>query len=101
MSEQITTLIVETIKQLDLEQELGIGVDLSRETSLFGMDGILDSMTLVTVVVAVEQALEEEHGTTVSLADAKAMSQTNSPYRTIGSLAAYATKVVQEKKASD
>ena len=48
---------------------------------------ILDSMGLVTLVVGVEQAIEDELGVSVSLADARALSQRNSPYRTVGSLA--------------
>jgi acyl carrier protein len=57
---------------------------------LFGESGFLDSMSLVSLVVAVEQAIEDQFGKTVSLADEKALSRRHSPYRTIGSLAEYA-----------
>jgi acyl carrier protein len=64
------------------------------DTPLFGRDGLLDSMGLVTLVVAVEQAIEDELGVSVSLADARALSQKASPYRTVGALADYADSLI-------
>jgi D-alanine--poly(phosphoribitol) ligase subunit 2 len=64
------------------------------DTPLFGRDGILDSMGLVTLVVAVEQAIDDELGVGVSLADARALSQRASPYRTVGTLADYADGLI-------
>jgi acyl carrier protein len=63
---------------------------LNEGTRLFGSEGILDSMGLVSLVVAVEQAIDDEYGVAVALADEHALSQRHSPYRTIGTLADYA-----------
>jgi hypothetical protein len=46
----------------------------------------------VSLVIAVEQTLEERYAVGVALADEKALSQRSSPYRTIGTLAAYAAQ---------
>lgn len=62
---------------------------VNRETLVFGVGGVLDSMGIVTMIVDVEQAVHDEFGQAVSLADDRAMSQRNSPYRSIGSLADY------------
>jgi acyl carrier protein len=62
---------------------------LDATTPLFGREGCLDSLGLVSLVVSTEQALQDELDLTVSLADEKALSQSRSPYRTIGSLAEY------------
>ena len=57
------------------------------ETPVFGtIDGI-DSLSLVTLVVDLESAVHAAFGRRVVLADDKAMSMRNSPYRTAGSLA--------------
>jgi acyl carrier protein len=61
----------------------------SAGTALFGHAGALDSLGLVNLIVAVEQAVEDELGASVTLADEKAMSQSASPFRTVGTLAAY------------
>jgi len=78
-------------------------VDLAKEDAapLFGVDGALDSIALVSLVLAVEQGIEEQLGVLVTLADARAASQERSPFRTIGSLVAYAAaRVTEESGAS-
>ena len=75
---------------------LALGQELAEETTLFGRDGVLDSMGLVTLIVAVEQAIEDKYEASPGLADEKAMSQARSPYRTVGSLADYAVAQIKE-----
>lgn len=69
----------------------------SRDTVLFGESGNLDSLGLVHLIVAVEQRIEDTLGVAISLADEKAMSQRTSPFRTIGTLADYAIRLVEER----
>lgn len=97
MKDVLVQLIVENLRQLDAEQ-LRIPENVSADTTLFGREGILDSMALVTLVVAIEQAIEDRFGATVSLADERAMSQHQSPYRTVATLAAYAERLIAEGK---
>ena len=66
------------------------------ETALFGRAGALDSLGLVNLIVAVEQAVEDELGVSVALADEKAMSQSASPFRTVGTLAEYVRRQIAE-----
>lgn len=66
-------------------------------TRLFGRGGLLDSLGLVRLIVAIEGALEEELGVSVVLADERAMSQKNSPFRTIESLTNYIVLLLEEK----
>jgi D-alanine--poly(phosphoribitol) ligase subunit 2 len=92
---RLISLIKEALQELNEQPEIKSIADSGNETPLFGQNGILDSLGLVSLVVAVEQAIEDEFGVSVSLADEKAMSQRNSPYRTIGSLAEYAGRVLK------
>jgi D-alanine--poly(phosphoribitol) ligase subunit 2 len=98
MSAHLVSLIVETLQELNWHRQT-IAVDLSGNTPLFGPDGILDSMGMVMLVVGLEQAIEDKHGVTVNLADEKALSKQNALYRTIGSLADYASRLIQERAA--
>jgi acyl carrier protein len=84
------TLIVDALREFVEQHAMDAPGPLDEGTRLFGRDGLLDSMGLVTLVVAVEQAIEDEYGVSVSLADDRALSQRTSPYRTVGSLAEYA-----------
>jgi acyl carrier protein len=94
MKDSIVKIIIDVVQQLDLPRDLHVPQIVSEETLLYGKGGILDSMALVSVVVAVEQAIEDEIGVNISLADARAMSQKHSPYLTVGSLADYARVLV-------
>lgn len=89
-TQELTQLISAAARDLAVEQGLAVPASLDADVHLFGENGLLDSMALVSLVVSVEQLIEEKYGTPVALADEKALSQRSSPYRTIGSLAAYA-----------
>lgn len=89
MNEELKELVVETAMDLGNEAIDSCG-DLGIETMLFGNEGLLDSMGLVSLVIAVEQAIEDKFGKNVALADDKALSQSKSPYRTVGTLIDYA-----------
>ncbi len=94
MRQKMIDLIIETASELG-EDEIGISEKMTDETVLFGRDGVLDSMGLVTLIIAVEQEIEEKFDRTAGLADEKAMSQERSPYRSVSSLADYAVSQLQ------
>ena len=98
MSDKLVEMIITTANELNHEEEVSISSELNKDTPLFGENGILDSMGLVSLIVAVEQAIEESMDVSISLADEKAMSQKNSPYKTIGTLAEYAEGLIEEDK---
>lgn len=89
----IEAVILKVLGDL-LQQQGDDDVAVDRATRLFGSEGALDSLGLVSLIVGVEQALQDELGVTVSLADEKALSQRHSPYRTVGSLAEYAANLM-------
>jgi len=62
-----------------------------------GSSSKLDSLGLINIIVAVENNIENEFDTTITLADERAMSQENSPFRTVGSLADYIELLLEEK----
>lgn len=100
MKDQLLTFIVETAKSIAEEQGIEVSSTLDESTRLFGDGGLLDSLALVSLVIAVEQGIEEKYGVRVEIADDKALSQKNSPYRTIGSLVAYAAQELEARKAA-
>jgi acyl carrier protein len=71
--------------------------EIKDETEIFGETGLLDSMALVSLVTGVEEAIDQKSGVTVSLADERAMSQSQSPYQTVATLAAYAHLRINEE----
>jgi D-alanine--poly(phosphoribitol) ligase subunit 2 len=94
MTDDLVPLIVKTLRDVNEGTERSLPEELGADTPLFGRNGVLDSLGLVSLVVAVEQEIERAFGLAVSLADEKAMSQTSSPYRTVGALAGYASRLI-------
>ena len=74
---------------------------IGESTRLIGRDSIVDSLGLVTLIVALEQKLAEDYGITVTIADERAMSQEKSPFRTVGSLADYVFHLIGEQDHND
>ena len=64
---------------------------------IYGDSSQLDSLALVSLIVAVEQNIEDEFGISITLADERAMSQENSPFRSVRSLADYVETILKEK----
>ena len=98
---KLIALIVSLSKELDEDGQLELDTPLTGNSPLFGADGALDSLGLVTLIVAVEQSIESDFDVGVALADEKALSQTQSPYRTVKSLAAYAAAAVRGAGSGD
>jgi acyl carrier protein len=86
--------LLEVARELNGSLEHPIAVDKGIEAPLYGQEGSLDSLGLVSFLAAVEQALDERLNVRVTLADERAVSQRHSPFRTIGTLAHYAASQV-------
>jgi acyl carrier protein len=95
MNDQLKTLILRVADDVREQEGLATDTPIAEDTPLFGDGGVFDSMGLVSLVVAVEQAIDEELGHQVALADEKALSQKSSPYRTVATLAEYAAAQLQ------
>lgn len=86
----LLALIAETVRAYSVTLRAADS-PVGPDTQLFGPSGVLDSLGLVSVVVELEQTLTDRVGSNVSLMNDSAMSQTRSPFRTVRSLADYAT----------
>lgn len=95
VSEEVTALIVDALREQADTRAIGSPSTLGADTPLFGREGVLDSLGLVALVVAVEQAIEDDYGVSVTLADERALSERKSPFATVGALAAYAARLIE------
>ena len=69
----------------------------SSKLKLYGVNGKLDSLGLVNLLVTIEQLIEDYYDITITIADEQAMSQKNSPFNTIKSLKNYVIKLVEDE----
>ena len=96
----LVTLIATAIRDFALASPHMDVSAIDEATRLFGAGGLLDSLGLVTVVLDVEQEVNARLSTSITVADDRAMSQSRSPFRTVGSLADYITMLTREQKLS-
>lgn len=95
---ELVSLIIVQAEELNEGLKIQIDVAAGENAALFGESGVLKSIELVNLIVAVEQAVEDKFDVFLTLADEKAMSEKKSPFRTIRALAAYIEKRMQEDK---
>src|SRR4051794_7054405 len=72
-------------------------VDISRTTPLFGSNAVIDSLSLVSLIVDVEQGISDMVGRQVSLTDDRAISQSRSPFTNPEALADYIVMLLGEQ----
>lgn len=90
---QILGIILDALKRVLKNQSKSLPT-LSLETTLYGQGSDVDSLGLVQLLIDVEERVHSLYGIDVSSTDEKAMSQRNSPFRTVQSLANYLTDLV-------
>ncbi len=96
-AQQVEQVLFDSIDEINTQLPQAQQVEKALDTPLFGRDGVLDSLALVNLIVAVEQKLQERLNVAVTLADEKAMSQKNSPFKTVASLAGYIVQLISEE----
>jgi acyl carrier protein len=89
--EAINSAIDDLNEVLDPEERL----TKSPDVALIGKDARVDSLGLVNLIVLIEEKIQQRFGVGITLVDERAMSQSKSPFRTLGSLAEF----VQEQLA--
>lgn len=97
--ERILKIIYAAIEEINHELPDGERLEMAETTTLYGAGARLDSLGLVNLIVVAEQGLNDEFGRALTLADEKAMSQTRSPFSTVGALATYVESLLADTRA--
>jgi acyl carrier protein len=93
--DKIFSIIKEAVTDLNEELDYDSLKNVTEDTTIFGGDDGIDSLSLVMLVTEVESSVFDELNLSISLADEKAMSMRNSPYRSVGALLDFALSKVE------
>ena len=93
----IQEIIFNAIEMSNNIREDSNQIPLGASTLLYGENGHLDSMGLVAFLIDVEELLLDEE-IQVALSDERAMSQKNSPFRSVETLTAYIETLLSDKQ---
>lgn len=96
MRNQILEIIINAVDNLNSTLESKLPVEQAESCPIYNNGIALDSISLVTLIVHVEQAIEDQLNSPIILANEKAMSRKNSPFLTIGTLTDYTLELVKD-----
>jgi len=92
----VHAIILQALNNINDERGPDEQLVINLDTRLFGADAVLDSLSLVSVIVDVEAAISDASGRDISLTDDRAMSQAVSPFTDVNALTAYILLLLSE-----
>ena len=95
MQEKIEKIIIDTLKELNEELENEAFLNPNSKTKLYGGNGAMDSLALVSFIADLEDKISDEFEKDIVLADEKAMSVKTSPFRNVESLSSYIKELLE------
>jgi len=98
MHTKITQMLFDVVDELNQLRPADEHLEKDLETPLAGDSGRLDSAGLINLIAATEQRTAAEFGRTILLTDEQTLSQVDRVFRTLGTLADYIHRRLDEKK---
>lgn len=95
MKTKIENIIFQALQNLAEELENENLKSPNIHTNIYGVDGNLDSLALVSFITDLEEMIEQNFDKNITLADEKAMSSKNSPFKNVESLSQYINTLLQ------
>jgi acyl carrier protein len=95
-AEQVEEMILAALGDVNDELDDEDKVEISPATPLFGVEAQIDSLSLVSLIVDVETALNVDHDLPVSLTDDRAMTREVSPFSDVQALKDYILELAAE-----
>lgn len=95
---EIEQAVIASFKQVITNNGKSCDGTVDTNTPIMGSESPFDSIDLVTFIVALEQMIEDDWLFSVTLADDRAMSQTISPFKTIGTISDYIELLIKEQQ---
>jgi acyl carrier protein len=87
MDEGIIQAIFDALDEVNEHLPEHRKIEKSSQTPLTGDSSGLDSLTIVSLIVTIEQRIEEKYDVLINLVDAEALSQEENPFQDVGKLA--------------
>ena len=92
----VTAAIYKALTSLNEERNGNEQIVINDETCLFGEDSVLDSLSLVSVIVDLETMVSDQFNTSISLTDDRAMGRDPVPFVNVTALRAYLLELLAE-----
>jgi len=97
--ERITNAVLAAVDEVNQQLPGGVQIEKSLDAPLYGSSGKLESLDFVTLIMEVEEKINAEFGTDITIADENLLSKQKSPFSTLGTLIEYLQDLLKEANA--
>ena len=87
--ERIAKAVYDAVDELNEQLPSGVHVDKALDAPLYGAKGKLESLDFVTLIMEVEEKINAEFGTDITIADENLLSKEKSPFSNLETLIEY------------
>ena len=94
--ERIRTAVFSAVDDLNKQLPAGVSVEKALDAPLYGAGGKLESLDFVTLIMEVEEKINAEFGTDITIADENLLSKEKSPFSTLRTLIEYLEDLVKQ-----
>ena len=98
--ERVSKAVFSAVDELNKQLPSGVSVEKSLDAPLYGAGGKLESLDFVTLIMEVEEKINAEFGTTITIADENLLSKAKSPFSTLQTLIEYLEEMLKEQASS-
>ena len=97
--ERISNAVYAAVDELNEQLPKGVQVDKTLDAPLYGASGKLESLDFVTLIMEVEEKINAEFGTDITIADDNLLSKEKSPFSTLRTLNEYLQELLTKEGA--
>ena len=97
--ERIAKAVYAAVDELNEQLPAGVHVDKALDAPLYGSTGKLESLDFVTLIMEVEEKINAEFGTDITIADENLLSKEKSPFSNLGTLIEYLRELLSKEGA--
>src|SRR3979409_812040 len=97
--ERVSKAVFSAVDELNQQSPGGVSVEKSLDAPLYGAGGKLESLDFVTLIMEVEEKINAEFGTDITIADENLLSKEKSPFSTLGTLNEYLHELLTKEAA--
>lgn len=94
--ERVSKAVFSAVDELNTQLPAGVSVEKSLDAPLYGAGGKLESLDFVTLIMEVEEKINAEFGTDITIADENLLSKAKSPFSTLRTLIEYLEELVKQ-----
>jgi acyl carrier protein len=94
--ERVSKAVFSAVDELNKQLPAGVSVEKSLDAPLYGAGGKLESLDFVTLIMEVEEKINAEFGTDITIADENLLSKAKSPFSTLRTLIEYLEELLEQ-----